>query len=101
LKKPGRIRIPDRITGFIENGELLFDQLILPAWRGLSEHNILTVLKTVDVLKKRATLSDQNMSGRAFQGWSANRFERKMAGLGRKPLTIADIGHNKDGLAKY
>jgi dihydrofolate synthase / folylpolyglutamate synthase len=101
IEKTGQDKNSGSYYRINKNGELLFDHLNCPLGGDYQQHNILTVLKTVDVLNNKGyTISDQHI----YQGISDVVKQTGLKGrwqvLGRKPLTIADIGHNKDGLAQ-
>lgn len=84
-----------------ENEELLFDKLFCPLGGDYQQHNILTVLKTVDVLKHKGyAISDQHIHQGLSDVVKQTGLKGRWQVLGRKPLTIADIGHNKDGLTQ-
>ncbi len=78
---------------------LLFQRLFCPLGGDYQRHNILTVLKTVEILNELGfhiskTHIRDGISGVVRQTGLKGRWQI----LGRKPMTIADVGHNKDGL---
>jgi dihydrofolate synthase / folylpolyglutamate synthase len=101
IEKTGQDKNSGSYYRIHENGELLFDNLYCPLGGDYQQHNILTTLKVKDVLREKGfEISKQNVS----QGISGVIKQTGLKGrwqvLGRNPLTIADIGHNKDGLAQ-
>lgn len=101
IEKTGQGKNSGSYYRIYKNDELLFDNLYCPLGGDYQQHNILTTLKVTDVLREKGyEISKQNVS----QGISGVIRQTGLKGrwqvLGRNPLTIADIGHNKDGLVQ-
>lgn len=82
-----------------QNNTTRYDKLYCPLGGDYQIKNIATVLQTVDILRNKGyEISEANL----FSGLSRVIKNTGLKGrwqiLSRKPLTIADIGHNKDGL---
>ncbi|HPT03486.1 MAG TPA: folylpolyglutamate synthase/dihydrofolate synthase family protein [Bacteroidales bacterium] len=63
--------------------------------------NIITVLQAVDLLRDKGfNISEQNISGGIRNVLKNTHLQGRWQVIGHKPLTVADIGHNKDGITK-
>lgn len=80
-------------------GEVVYEKLFCPLNGNYQQRNLITVMKTVDVLKSQGyRISVQNVRDGIAQVVRQTGLKGRWQVLGRNPLTIADVGHNKDGL---
>lgn len=81
------------------SGMVVHDKLLCPLNGNYQQHNLITVLRTIDVLKSKGyNISNQIIRDGIAKVVKQTGFRGRWQVLGRNPLTIADVGHNKDGL---
>jgi dihydrofolate synthase / folylpolyglutamate synthase len=83
-----------------KKGKLLFDHLYCPLSGDYQQHNLITALRVTDVLSQQGfVISNQHIR----QGISGVIRQTGLKGrwqiLAKNPLSIADIGHNKNGIS--
>ncbi len=64
------------------------------------KNNIITALKTIDVLKKSFEISDEDIYSGITDVSGITNFKGRWQVLNYNPLVIADSGHNKAGLSE-
>jgi len=93
-----------KITGtyyqIVHNSQIRFRRLFCPLGGDYQIRNIATVLQTVDVLRDTGyEISDTNIAQGISHVVRNTGLKGRWQVLSRNPLTIADIGHNKDGIS--
>jgi dihydrofolate synthase / folylpolyglutamate synthase len=82
-----------------ENKGVLYDQLYCAPGGDYQQQNILTVIKTVDVLRNKGfEIAKEDVLNGIRTVKEQTGLKGRWQVLGRKPLIIADIGHNKNGI---
>lgn len=93
-----------KITGtnyqIVQNSQIRFRKLFCPLGGDYQIRNIATVLQTVDVLRDTGyEISETNIAQGISHVVRNTGLKGRWQVLSRNPLTIADIGHNKDGIS--
>jgi dihydrofolate synthase / folylpolyglutamate synthase len=79
--------------------EVIYKDLYCPLGGDYQALNIVTVLKAVDVLRSQNfKISPDNVSSGVAKVVQHTGLKGRWQLLGRNPMVIADIGHNKDGI---
>jgi dihydrofolate synthase / folylpolyglutamate synthase len=100
IEKAGHNRAFGSYYKVFEDGEQLYDRLFCPLGGDYQQPNILTTLKTVDVLREKGfAITKEHVLDGIADVIRQTKLKGRWQVLARNPLTIADIGHNKDGIA--
>lgn len=104
--------VPDEVcfrkSGFTDSGfefvpssgEFVGHQIYIPVMGHFQEHNVRTVLKTIEVLNKKSGGITPDALKTGFLKLHENTgFIGRFHILGRNPLIIADSGHNKQAVS--
>jgi len=82
-----------------QNNSTRFKKLYCPLGGDYQARNIATVLQTVDLLRDIGyKISESNIAAGIWHVVRNTGLKGRWQVLSRNPLTIADIGHNKDGI---
>lgn len=94
-----RHRVPLLKSDVIKRGELSIKNLTSPLAAEYQLKNIITVIQSVDVLRQLNFEIDNNELKAGIRNVIKNTgLKGRWQTLSTKPLTIADIGHNADGI---
>ena len=78
--------------------EVEYETLLLDLMGIYQRKNILTVLATIDVLRRRFSISDTDVINGVQSVVTTTGLKGRWQQLAQKPATFCDIGHNEDGI---
>ncbi|MDV7389846.1 hypothetical protein RZS08_00775, partial [Arthrospira platensis SPKY1] len=98
VEKTGKKAIAGSYYSVFQGDNLIYENLFCPLGGDYQIQNILTVIQSVEVIKNKGySIREEHIRQGLADVVRLTGLKGRWQILSRKPLTIADVGHNKNG----
>ena len=98
VEKAGKKAITGSYYNVFQGDDLIYENLFCPLGGDYQIQNILTVIQSVEVIKNKGySIREEHIRQGLADVVRLTGLKGRWQILSRKPLTIADVGHNKNG----